>query len=205
MAGERLVLATDFPDPLVYLLDAAGQLAGPLRPGGRPSVEGQRVVLYRPEGVWELDPATLATRPLLALEASGLREGQALPLADGRLLVAHRGPRRGELLLAAADGSLLWRRSTAPLGGRLPELRLAGDQVYVLGADGGVWALDLEEAALRPLFAARDELAPRDKPAAVAAGDTLLLNTRAGYVMSFQGERVEAAAADPEGTSPARP
>jgi hypothetical protein len=201
LAGDRLVLAADFPDPVVYTLDAAGQLAGPVRPGGRPVALGQQVVLYRPDGLLAFDPRTLETRLLQALPESRLADGQALATPDGGLLLAHRGPRERELFHFGPDGALRWRRSLAELGSRLPTLAVTGNRAYALTPDGALYALDLARASAELVLAGGLDLPIAQTSRAFAAGDALLLDLRAGFVVALDDQTVaRAPEADPPGS-----
>ncbi len=184
--GDKLIYSTALPESRVLTLNGDGELAGPVPPGGQLARLGDRIVLYRPEGLDIFDPVLLSATPLLALEPGAIREGQALEVPGIGLLVTHRGATDSELILVDEAGHLAWRHSIAALGYRLPRLAVSGTGAYLLTAAGDVLALDSRPGAAILRWRGGGDARAAKLPEVLALdGDGgLLLDPGMGYVVA---------------------
>lgn len=199
LAGDRLVLASMVDDEVsLWVMDESGITAGPDEASGRPVSAGQEARILGQDGVYRLDPLTLSAQLVLpvpenlapgggAFEAGAWQWGDMLLLEDGSVLLAHEDWKGRRLALVDEDGSLRWVYSYDhlalgdPAPGR-PDLVLLDNRPYLLLQDNArystlvnLYAVDLEQPALRHLFSAGGPAGDTDPASLWALDDGRLL------------------------------
>ncbi len=150
--GDQLIFTTDAVYPVVHTLDRAGRLIWAARIGGRPAVAGDQVFIYNPDGVYRLNPEKLRADLLLPLDPSVFETGYIAALADGGVIVSHRGQTARRLIALNADGTLRWDRYLASVGTEMPRLMTYADRVYAITSDGDILSIDLADGEAQRIF-----------------------------------------------------
>ena len=152
LSGDRLVFTAQADQPAVYSLDRSGRLDSLAPIDGRPLIAGDWIFIYRPTGVYRLEPETGSARLIYPLDSAGFGAGDIAALPGGRLLVSHRGRTDQRLILIDADGALRWDRSVADLGASPPRLLVMGERAYALTENGTVLSIDPVTGDARRVF-----------------------------------------------------
>ncbi|HET7089633.1 MAG TPA: PQQ-binding-like beta-propeller repeat protein [Anaerolineae bacterium] len=187
--GDRLIFTTVAQQPTLYALDRSGRLLAGASIGGRPVVSGDRMFLYNPNGIYQIDPGTLTARLLKPLDPSVFEIGTIAALPDGGVVVSHRGEFARRLIALDADGSLRWDWAIAGLGTTMPRLLANGDRVYAIAQDGDVLSIDLASGAARRVFDGGSAIGLEGSPwAAFTPDGRLLFDFRGGNIVALDPE-----------------
>jgi murein DD-endopeptidase MepM/ murein hydrolase activator NlpD len=167
-AGDRLIVGPVGHDGPIWAIDESGPVEGLAPFTGRPIYTGDQVIVYAENGVYRLEPDTLAPELLYPLPIGFVRQGDILALPDGALLLAHTDLRYSRLILLEPDGQVRWERSYGDVIFGIQRLLLLGDRPYLLSrydrslAEGAVssqttdeltlFAVDAETAELTRIF-----------------------------------------------------
>ena len=189
MNGGQLIFTTAAEQPALYTLDRSGRLTLGARVGGRPAVSGDRVLVYNPNGIYEIDPGTTTARLLKPLDPSVFETGFIAALPDGGVIVSHRGEFARRLIALNADGTLRWDWAIAGLGTGMPKLLVHGDQVYAVVADGDVLTIDAATGDVRRVFDGGGTARLAGETFATLTPDgRLLLDFRGGSIVALDPE-----------------
>ena len=184
--GDRLIFTTAAEQPAVYALDRTGRLTLGARVGGRPAASGDRVFVYNPNGIYQIDPGTTTARLLKPLDPSVFEIGHIAALPDGGVVVSHRGEFARRLIALNADGTLRWERAIADLGTVMPRLATNGDRLYAIAQDGDVLSIDPVDGAAQRVFDGGSAIGLGGSPWAVFTPDgRLLFDFRGGNIVAL--------------------
>ncbi|MDX1665446.1 MAG: M23 family metallopeptidase, partial [Candidatus Promineifilaceae bacterium] len=206
-AGDRLFLPVGRGETVLWELTQSGATPLPDLPAGTPvGRPGGLLWLYARDGVYHLNPqqnrATLAKALPPALYGAALRrDGGALALPDGGLLVAHPDLYDSRLLRLDPRGALIWERSyraagaaraAGASGGRaLAQLAFADGRPFLAVVEEGptmlvtVYAVDLDSGNLERLFVGGARGGNALNTWLIAAPDGLLLNIGGGHLVAL--------------------
>lgn len=198
LAGDELVLTSSGENARIWSVDGEGPAAWPLAPsaGARFAVHNGELWAFDATTVYRLLPETRAVERVAQLDEAGPGIEAILPLADGRLLLAHRDRADRRLILLDAHGGLAWDRSYARLGAGQPSLLLAGGTPFLLFQDTtragmrvNLYRLDLAAAGLTQLFAGGGPLSG-SQPASVWTTEEgrLMLAIPGGSVVALEAD-----------------
>lgn len=114
-AGEELIVSPVGRLGPLWSFSANGASAGEAAITGRPVSAAGGLYLYAENGIFRLDPATLAAEQIYKLAQGAVRQGDMIALPDGSLLLIHADGDDRRLLAFTRTGELLWSvRSTMP-------------------------------------------------------------------------------------------
>jgi hypothetical protein len=159
VSGESLLVAMGGRDGMIWSITAAGPVIWEGVPAGRLALAGEKILLYRTNGLYRLDPAARTAELWHPLSQSFLGLGQVLALPDGGLALVHRDQADTRLMLLDSDGRLRWDRSLRGLAQVGGGLLAAGERLYLVSqiesngtSELVVMAVDVEQAELTALF-----------------------------------------------------
>jgi outer membrane protein assembly factor BamB len=194
LAEDRLILSTMRGEGAsMWAVDESGPLAETAQVNGRPVIVGDQLWVYSGDGIYRLDPETLAAGLLYALPDVILWWGDIVALPDGGVLVAHTDAFDKRLIALDADGALRWQRSYAAIvRGQQHLLQLDGRVYLVVQSDTGrssevsVFAIDMHSAEFTRIFTG-GTLQPRPNDTWVFALDDgrMLLNIGGGSMVAL--------------------
>ncbi|MBP7998402.1 MAG: peptidoglycan DD-metalloendopeptidase family protein [Chloroflexi bacterium] len=191
-AGLLVSVTGSDNDQALWQLDAAGPHPWSVTFTGYPLVAREQLWLYSRQGVYQLDPEAQTATLVYALPDGLLSLSHATPLPDGGLLVAHVDSFDRRLLVLNGDGTLRWERSYEGMIQGEIEAVVQGEQVYLLGEAGSnnavmltVWALDMHQATVTPLFTGGSRSGLPENNWWFAAANHLLLNIGGGHLLSL--------------------
>lgn len=159
LADDLLILTVANDVGPMYALTVSGLQTWSIPMHGRPIQVGTQLWLYREDGLYRLDPATMTTELLYPLPPSFLGLGSVVALPDGEVIIVHRDRDDRRLIAFNADGTVRWQRSYALLGPQKVQLLLHHNQPYLLvesSNDVSTWlmlyAIDRQKATLQLIF-----------------------------------------------------
>lgn len=191
IAGNHLILSTLGGDRSLWAVTETGLARGRQHVGGPLAAAGDQLYVLDQEGVFRLDlaesadlqdPAVLQADLLYPLPAGLPGQGDLLPLPDGGVLVVHIDRHDRRLIALGPDGALKWAGSLREAVAGEPHLLRLGQDVYLASqavsngaAAIALYAVDLDQGALRHLFTGGTRSASADQTAFYARADDLLL------------------------------
>ncbi len=110
-SGERLIVGTADRENGVWYLDQSGPVPGLATITGIPLDAGEQLFLYAADGLYRLEPNSLAAELLYPLPYGLIHRGDLKALPNGALLLAHNDLHHSRLILLEPDGQVRWERS----------------------------------------------------------------------------------------------
>ena len=151
---DRLIFSVSGQQPAVYSLSQAGQLTVLARITGKPIVAADSIFVYQPSGIYRLEPEAQRAHLIYPLDAGVVATSDGIGLADGTLVISHRGAFDQRLIWIGPEGSVAWDRSVARIGRQPPKLFRAAGRAYALTADGDILYIDPLGGDARRVFEA---------------------------------------------------
>jgi len=194
LVGEQLIFSTTGgEDASLWAVDESGPRAQSAQVNGRPVVVGDQFWVYSEEGVYRLDPETLAAELLYALPKAILWWGDMLALPDGGVLVAHADAFDRRLIALDADGALRWQRSYKAIVRGQQQLLLLDGRVHMVlehdssrSSEVSVFAIDVDSAELARIFTGGTRQPQPDDTWAFALDDgRMLINVGGGNMVAL--------------------
>lgn len=153
-----------------------------------PIVAGDRVWLYSRDGLYQLNLETETADLSYPLSRGIVSLGDIIGLPDGGVLLAHADSSDRRLLAFNADGSLRWERSyEAFISGSIQLIEENG-RIYLLNDEDGdltLYAVDLDNAALSPIFVGGTRASDGEDSWMVSAEDYLIISIGGGNMVAL--------------------
>jgi murein DD-endopeptidase MepM/ murein hydrolase activator NlpD len=193
LGEDLLIVSTIGRDNSLWAISESGPIAWAAQKSGRPLVVGDQVYVYDAEGIYLLNPETLAAELLYALPYGSLWLSDMIALPDGGLLVAHTDRFDKRLIALDPDGRLRWQRSFSGIARGQQNLLVLDERAYLVAQDAtgsfievSVFSIDLDSAELIRIFTlgSRDPLL-EDTWAFTIEDNRILINIGGSSMAAF--------------------